>query len=39
MAFIPPEIGVRVKNRFAYSEIHTFLGILASDRTERVKTS
>jgi hypothetical protein len=24
MAFIPPEIGFRVKNRFAYSEIHTF---------------
>src|SRR6185312_15592119 len=24
MAFIPPEIGFRVKNRFTYSEIHTF---------------
>jgi hypothetical protein len=24
MAFIPPEIGFRVKNRFAYSEIRTF---------------
>jgi hypothetical protein len=27
MAFIPPEIGFRVKNRFTYSEIHTFLGL------------
>jgi hypothetical protein len=26
MAFIPPEIGVGVKNRFTYSEIHTFQG-------------
>jgi hypothetical protein len=23
MAFIPPEIGLRVKNRFTYSEIGT----------------
>jgi hypothetical protein len=27
MAFIPPEIGFRVKNRFTYSEIHTFPGV------------
>jgi hypothetical protein len=26
MAFIPPEIGVGVKNRFTYSEIHTLQG-------------
>jgi len=28
MAFIPPEIGLRVKNRFGYSEIHTLKDVL-----------
>jgi hypothetical protein len=30
MAFIPPEIGFRVKNRFTYSEIQTFQPVLTS---------
>jgi len=30
MAFIPPEIGLHVKNRFGYSEIHTLRAIVVS---------
>jgi hypothetical protein len=39
MAFIPPEIGFRVKNRFAYSEIHTFQGIHGSGSPRNLKIS
>jgi hypothetical protein len=39
MAFIPPEIGFRVKNRFTYSEIHRFLVPAGSQATpEREKS-
>jgi hypothetical protein len=39
MAFIPPEIGFRVKNRFAYSEIRTLGVIVILDQPGNVKTS
>jgi hypothetical protein len=28
MAFIPPEMGLRVKNRFTYSEIGAYTGTI-----------
>ncbi|HEY4679411.1 MAG TPA: hypothetical protein VIJ01_19765 [Candidatus Angelobacter sp.] len=37
MAFIPPEIGFRVKNRFTYSEIHTFMARMVPGSDRNVK--